>query len=70
MQDAIDTVQQLNNLVKASAKRVNLFNRIQLDMAADSDREFTSLKPLCPTRWTVRFASLKAVDDNFDVLNC
>ena len=34
----------------------------------DTDSPNAGIRVLCPTRWTVRAASLKSIFDNFDVL--
>lgn len=58
--DILSTVQDLNVLVRASAKRLALFQSIQNQLAPEAP----GLKPLCATRWTVRHTALTAVHSN------
>jgi hypothetical protein len=60
LSDAIASVQELNTIVRASAKRLAIFQQVQASLAPDAP----SLKPLCPTRWTARFGAFQAVDQN------
>ena len=46
---------ELSNLIRASPKRLALTIQDELAPAAPG------LKPLCPTRWTVRTAAIDAV---------
>ena len=45
-------------LINCSPKRRHLFTEYLL---AESDKPSGGLKPLCPTRWTVRAATIEAV---------
>ena len=60
--DVLMAVQELNTLVRSSAKRLAIFEKIQHDISPAAP----SLKPLCPTRWTVRYSALLAVQANFE----
>ena len=48
--DVLIAIQELNNLIRSSAKRLGIFEKIQEELPPAAP----SLKPLCPTRWTVR----------------
>lgn len=54
----------LNVLVNASAKRLALFEAMQLQLAPEAP----SIKPLCPTRWTVRHSALTSMESNIKPL--
>ena len=64
VKDALDTTFEVSKLVKFSPKRDVLFEKLQAELAPDSP----GLRVLCPTRWTVRAASLKSVLKNYAVL--
>ena len=62
IRDVLDTVRELNNVVRASAKRHALFEKIRADLALVEDHKTkSSLRQLCPTRWTVRASSFQSV---------
>ena len=52
------------DLIRYSPKRSTLFEAIQAQLAPGSP----SLKPLCPTRWTVRTCALHSILSNYSVL--
>ena len=62
--DALELVMGLSQLIRFSPKRSTLFDtlRSQVSPAAPS------LKPLCPTRWTVRTRAIGAVLTNYSLL--
>ena len=66
VREALALTSELASLIHASPKRLGLFERIQSDLSPDS----SGLKPLCPTRWTVRTAALNAVIKNYTVICC
>lgn len=66
MREALALTSELASLIRASPKQLGLFERIQSNLSPDSPR----LKPLCPTRWTVRTAALNAVIKNYTVICC
>lgn len=59
--DAMDLVMEIAQLMQYSPKRSTLFSSLQ---TSDSK----NLKPLCPTRWTVRTSAISAVLSNYSVL--
>lgn len=63
LRDAIDVVREIVGLVKYS-KRAHLFNEKLLQ----SDGPKCGIKPLCPTRWTVRTEAMDAVIKQYSVL--
>ena len=66
MQDALDTSYEIIKLIKKSPAREAIFKKLKAEM--DTDSSNAGICVLCPTRWTVRAASLKSILDNFDVL--
>ena len=54
-------VTELSTLVRASPKRLALFKNLQHSQAPN-------IKPLCPTRWTVRTGAINSVLQNYDTL--
>ena len=55
---------EVSQLIKFSPKRSILFSNVQKELGACS----VSLKPLCPTRWTVQTAAISAVLSNYSTL--
>ena len=58
LRDAIQLTREIVELINCSPKRRHLFTEYLL---AKSDKPSGGLKPLCPTRWTVRAATMEAV---------
>jgi hypothetical protein len=63
VQEALNLCTNLYNLIKLSPKRLAVFENIQLHQESNS-----SLKPLCPTRWTVRAAAISSVLSSYEAL--
>ena len=64
IRDALDIVMEISKLIRYSPKRSTLFSALQSQLAPGSN----TLKPLCPTRWTVRTVAISAVLSNYSVL--
>ena len=64
MRDSLDTVYEMSKLIKYSPGRDTTLEELKREMSPDTP----SFRTLCPTRWTVRAASLKSVLDNYAVL--
>lgn len=62
--DALDLVMGLNQLIQLSPKRTSLFQTMQQQVSPGA----STLKPLCPTRWTVRTGAIDSVLQNYEVL--
>ena len=62
--EALDTVLELSKIFKYSAKKKSMLLQLKSELAPDSP----GLKPLCPTRWTVRAESLLSVLTNYVVI--
>ena len=64
MKSALDVVVEISKLIKKSPKRDSSFEKLKSELAPETP----GFRVLCPTRWTVRAASLKSVIDNYEVL--
>ena len=64
MKSGLEAVMEISKLIKKSPKRDALFHKLKSELAAESP----GFRTLCPTRWTVRAASLQSVLDNYEVL--
>jgi hypothetical protein len=80
LQTALDIVHQLVTFVRNSCKRTDLFRDVQqeaiqqLTSAGDTltspspSSSIRSLRPLCPTRWTVKASAISSVICNYEHL--
>ena len=64
VRDALDLAAELASLIRASPKRSALFQSLKDELAPGTP----GLKPLCPTRWTVRTAALDGIIKNYSVI--
>ena len=64
IRDALDLVMEMSQLIRFSPKRLSLFETLQSQLSTASP----SLKPLCPTRWTVRTTAFDSVLQNYATL--
>ena len=64
MRSALSTVYEISKLIKKSPKRDTSFQKFKQELAPDTP----GFRVICPTRWTVRAASLQSVLDNYEVL--
>lgn len=64
IRDTMNLSKDLINTVRESPKRLNVFQDIQFE----SGKSTTSLRPLCPTRWTMRASSIKQILTNYELL--
>ena len=64
IRDALDLCMDMSQLIHFSPKRLSLFESLQSQLLVASP----SLKPLCPTRWTVHTAAINAVLKNYEIL--
>ncbi|XP_053323828.1 zinc finger MYM-type protein 1-like [Spea bombifrons] len=67
MEDALMCVQDLGNLFGQSVKCRTTFSEI-VQREAEGPLKVIHIKPLCPTRWTVRVKSVKKVLDNYELI--
>lgn len=66
VRDSLELVREVSQLIRFSPKRLSLFESMQSQLSHSSPSP--SLKPLCPTRWTVRTGAINAVLANYEVL--
>ena len=64
MRFALGTVYEISKLIKKSPKKDTSFQKLKQELAPDTP----GFRVICPTRWTVRAASLQSVLDNYEVL--
>ena len=64
VRDALELIIELVKLIKYSPKRSSLFQSLKSQVSPDT----SDLRPLCPTRWTVRTAAIGAVLSNYSTL--
>ena len=64
MPSAFDVVAEISKLVKKSPKRDAIFEKLKSELAPDCP----GFRVLCPTRRTVRAASMESVLNNYEVL--
>ena len=57
VRDSLNLVMELSQLIRFSPKRSSLFAALQAQVSPSAP----TLKPLCPTRWTVRTRAIEAV---------
>ena len=64
VKDALDIPFEVSKLISFSPKRAAQFEKLKAELAPTG----SGFRVLCPTRWTVRAASLKSMIDNYTVL--
>ena len=64
IRDCLHLVMELVQLIKWSPKRSTLFEQLKGKMTPSTH----DLRPLCPTRWTVRTGAIHAVITNYSTL--
>ena len=64
IRDALDLVMEVSQLIRYSPKRSHLFKSLQSQLSPSAP----GLKPLCPTRWTVRTGAIDSIIVNYGVL--
>ena len=64
IRDTLHLVMELVQLIKWSPKRTSLFEQLKEEMSPETH----SLRPLCPTRWTLRTAAIHAIISNYETL--
>ena len=64
MADTFDTMLELAKVFKYSAKKKSMLLKVKGDLSPET----VGIRPLCPTRWTVRAESLRSVILNYSVI--
>jgi hypothetical protein len=65
VRDAMQCLRDLATIARGSAKRVDAFKKVAQAVEIDNP---VSPRPLCPTRWTVRFAAIDAALQSYSVI--
>ena len=69
LSNCIEFILQLVQLIKFSPKRLTVFEQFRKDLSLSDDSvPQPSLRPLCPTRWTVRHAAINSILVNYRAL--
>ena len=63
LRDTLDAAFEISKLLKHSPKRDAMFSRLKDDLVPST----SGFRTLCPTRWTVRAATLQSILDNDNV---
>ena len=64
VKDALDTAFEVSKLISFTPKRAAKLHELKAEFSSIG----AGFRVLCPTRWTVRAASLKSILDNYTVL--
>ena len=64
IRDSLGLVNDISKLIRNSPKRALVFSRMQRQLSPEAP----GLKPLCPTRWTVRTGAIHSVLENYEAL--
>ena len=65
MADTFDTVLELSKVFKYSAKKKAILLKLKSELASET----MGIRPLCPTRWTVRAESLRSIIVNYSLIH-
>ena len=68
LRNTLDFINDLIQLIKFSPKRLTIFENLRREVNFNSEEITSSLRVLCPTRWTVRHASISSILKNYKVL--
>ena len=64
VRDSLCLVSEISHLIRNSPKRSAVFQKLKDQVSQDSP----GLRPLCPTRWTVRTAAIQGALSNYQAL--
>ena len=64
MSHALDNAQEICKLLKYSPRRDAIFHKLKDELSP----QVPGIRTLCPTRWTVRAASLESIRLNYEIL--
>ena len=66
--NTMDFIYNLIQLIKFSPKQLTVFENFRKEIIFNSGEITSSLRVLCPTRWTVRHASISSILKNYKIL--
>ncbi|XP_028419289.1 zinc finger MYM-type protein 1-like [Dendronephthya gigantea] len=64
VKEALNLTSGVATIIRASPKRFAIFRHLQEEFNMDA----SGLKPLCPTRWTVRTGAINAILKNYEII--
>ena len=65
---ALDLVREAVHIINKSPKRAEIFREKRMEVEENPITGHQNLKPLCPTRWTVRTEAIYAVLTNYEAV--
>ena len=68
IRDVLNFIYELTQLIKMSPKRLTLFDSLRKEVSINTGELTPHLRMLCPTRWTVRHASIASILRNYGVI--
>ncbi len=68
VRNVMDFIFELVQLIKFSPKRSTIFENLRKNVSVNTGESSPSLRSLCPTRWTVRHASINSILVNYEIL--
>ena len=68
IRDIMSFIYELTQLIKMSPKRLTLFETLRKEVTISTGELTPRLRMLCPTRWTVRHASISSILRNYAVI--
>ena len=63
-------IYELTQLIKMSPNRLTLFETLRKEVTISTGELTPRLRMLCPTRWTVRHASISSILQNYAIIQC
>ena len=68
IRDSMDVVKEIVKLVNFLPKRKSLFSSKVVQLDEEEQEGHGTIRPLCPTRWTIRTGSLESVLNQYSVI--
>lgn len=68
LRDTLDLTRETINFINASPKRTRVLDDLKKEENFKISESNMSLRPLCPTRFTVRYQSLLSLEKNFELV--
>ena len=68
IRDVMNFIYELTQLIKMSPKRLTLFDSLRKEVSINTGELTPHLRMLCPTRWTVRHASIASILRNYSII--
>ena len=68
LRNIMSFIHDLVQLIKFSPKRLTIFDGLRKEVNVNQGDATSSLRNLCPTRWTVRHSSIESILTNYEIL--